>query len=266
MDQDEKTHVHPSSRLEILKVSRESAAEKVSFRTYGKYHYDPRESLGVDVYAVDSGVNIHHGEFEGRASLGTSGVNDDANGHAHAPVMAHRTHCAGTVASRKYGVAKCGHRIAVKVMGADGTRSLSDTIARIAAVHVVVAAGNDNGDARKSTPGSAGQAIVVGASTQTDARAYFSNHGASVDVFPPGLNVLSTYKGGPSSTATMSGTSMAPPHAAGLVAYLLGVYPSPIRPMKAALIELAMRGTLTGLPGDTANLLIFNNATTTASS
>ncbi|KAJ7648705.1 peptidase S8/S53 domain-containing protein [Mycena polygramma] len=335
-------------------LARISNREKLSFRTYGKYHYGPRGGEGVDVYVVDSGVNIHHDEFEGRASWGktfvANEVDEDANGHGAQDAL-RRDH--------KYGVAKAARIIAVKVMSADGTGSLSDTIAGISyvasaatakaaaaqkeyeatgraahkgsvinmslglrsvsragnqaingavqqGIHVVVAAGNDNADACKSTPGSAERAIVVGASTQTDARAYFSNHGAARAPRP-----------------TMSGTSMAAPHAAGLVAYLLGVYPSstfdPVfgkehmllapafapqrlfdvyavlravlpRPlasllpvprtgtpsdrtdtltpaeMKAALIELATRGKLTGLPADTVNLLIFNNATTTTAS
>jgi cerevisin len=297
----------------------------------------------------------------------------------------HRTHCAGTIASRKYGVAKGAHVIAVKVVRSDGYGSLSDIIAGISyvvssaadkaaaaqkeyeatgrmgykgsvinmslglqgvsragnqainaavdqGIHVVVAAGtsrctylaspilmhvpgNDNADACKYTPGSAEKAIVVGASTQHDERAYFSNRGPCVDVFAPGLNILSTFMGRRDATATMSGTSMASPHTAGLVAYLLGIYPSAtfdpvfgkeflmqsqhqfdapsriyavlravlphpfasllpasrafVRPdmltpadMKVALLGLATRGKLTGVPADTSNMLIFNNATT----
>ncbi|KAJ6582338.1 peptidase S8/S53 domain-containing protein [Mycena capillaripes] len=256
-------------------LARISNRDKLSFKTYGRYHYDPRGGEGVDVYVVDSGINVDHAEFEGRASWGktivANDIDEDGNGHG--------THCAGTIASRKYGVAKAAHVIAVKVVRSDGYGSLSDIIAGISyvvssatakavdaqkeyeargrtahkgsvinmslglngisragnqavnsavdqGIHVVVAAGNDNADACKYTPGSAEKAIVVGASTQTDARAYFSNHGACVDVFAPGLNVLSAYKGGRHAAATMSGTSMAAPHTAGLVAYLLGVYPS----------------------------------------
>ncbi|KAJ7181146.1 subtilisin-like serine protease [Mycena filopes] len=339
-------------------LARMSIREKLSFRTYGKYHHDPRGGEGVDVYVVDSGINIHHDEFEGRASWGrtmvANDVDEDQNGHG--------THCAGTIASRKYGVAKRANVIAVKVVGADGYGSLSDIIAGITyvvaaagakaaaaqqeyaatgrtaykgsvinmslglngvsragnqavngavdqGIHVVVAAGNDNADACKYTPASAEKAITVGASTQTDARAYFSNHGPCVDVFAPGLNILSTYTGARDASVVMSGTSMAAPHTAGLVAYLLGIYPArtfdPVfadarplaapsrvyavlrmalpRPfagllpptaqalghpatltpaeMKAALLRLATRGKLTGLPIDTPNALVFNNAT-----
>ena len=68
--------------------------------------------------------------------------------------------------------------------------------------------------------------MTVGASTLGDERAYFSNYGKCVDVFAPGLNILSTYRGSPTATSTLSGTSMASPHTAGLLAYLLSIYPS----------------------------------------
>ena len=104
--------------------------------------------------------------------------------------------------------------------------------------------GNDNRDACNYSPAGAEEAITVGASTLGDERAYFSNFGSCVDIFAPGkyslypyimaanvsvsgLNILSTYKGGPKATATLSGTSMASPHTAGLMAYLLSLYPSP---------------------------------------
>lgn len=86
--------------------------------------------------------------------------------------------------------------------------------------------GNDNRDACNYSPAAAEKAITVGASTLGDERAYFSNHGECVDVFAPGLNILSTYRGSSTATATLSGTSMASPHTAGLLAYLLSLYPS----------------------------------------
>ncbi len=66
--------------------------------------------------------------------------------------------------------------------------------------------------------------MTVGASTLGDERAYFSNHGKCVDIFAPGLNILSTWNAGNYSTNTISGTSMASPHICGMLAYLLSIH------------------------------------------
>ncbi|KZT03928.1 uncharacterized protein LAESUDRAFT_728628, partial [Laetiporus sulphureus 93-53] len=255
-------------------LARISHRPKLTFGTFTRYEYDVDGGEGVDVYVVDTGVNIHHVEFEGRASWGKTvpkdDVDEDANGHG--------THCAGTIASRKYGVAKAAHIIAVKVLGSNGSGTMSDVVEGVAwvateavkkaeaalkefmetgktkhkgsvanmslgggksralddtvnkavdaGVHFAVAAGNDNRDACNNSPAAAEKAITVGASTLADERAYFSNHGPCVDVFAPGLNVLSTYIGSNTSVSTLSGTSMASPHTAGMLAYLLSLYPS----------------------------------------
>lgn len=85
--------------------------------------------------------------------------------------------------------------------------------------------GNDNHDACSYSPAASEKAVTVGASTLSDERAYFSNFGKCVDIFAPGLNIVSTYKGSKYAVATLSGTSMASPHTAGLLAYLLSIYP-----------------------------------------
>ncbi|KAI8978229.1 peptidase S8/S53 domain-containing protein [Trametes punicea] len=255
-------------------LARISHREKLTFGTFTKYEYDTQGGEGVDVYVIDTGINVDHVEFEGRASWGktipANEVDEDGNGHG--------THCAGTIASRQYGVAKAAHVIAVKVLGSNGSGTMSDVVGGVAwaaqqaqnkakaaleefrktgktshkgsvanmslgggksralddtvnkavdaGVHFAVAAGNDNRDACNNSPAAAEKAVTVGASTLGDERAYFSNHGPCVDVFAPGLNILSTYIGSNTSRTTMSGTSMASPHTAGLLAYLLSLYPS----------------------------------------
>lgn len=82
---------------------------------------------------------------------------------------------------------------------------------------------SDNKDACAYSPASAEKAVTVGASTLGDERAYFSNHGKCVDIFAPGLNILSTWTGGNETSNTISGTSMASPHICGLLAYLLSI-------------------------------------------
>ncbi|KAF8526007.1 peptidase S8/S53 domain-containing protein [Hysterangium stoloniferum] len=255
-------------------LARVSHRPKLTFGTFNTYIYDTDGGEGVDVYIIDTGINIHHNEFQGRASWGqtipANTMDVDGNGHG--------THCAGTIASRKYGVAKAAHVVAVKVLGDNGSGSTSDVVGGIvwavqaavakalqataefnatgktkhkgsvanmslgggkslaldravnravdAGIHFAVAAGNDNKDACNYSPAAAEKAVTVGASTITDARAYFSNFGPCVDVFGPGLNILSTWTGSPTATNTISGTSMASPHVAGLLAYLLSIYPS----------------------------------------
>ncbi|KAI9511441.1 subtilisin-like serine protease [Russula earlei] len=254
-------------------LARISHRPKLSFGTFTKYEYDSIGGEGVDVYVIDTGINTRHAEFEGRASWGkTVPEDDDVDNNGHG------THCAGTIASRKYGVAKAAKVIAVKVLGSNGSGSMSDVITGVlfaaesaaakaaralaellatgetkhkgsvanmslgggksraleAAVngavetglHFAVAAGNDNRDACSYSPAGAEKAVTVGASTLADERAYFSNFGPCVDIFAPGLNILSTWIGSDSAINTISGTSMASPHTAGVLAYLLSIYPS----------------------------------------
>jgi cerevisin len=101
-----------------------------------------------------------------------------------------------------------------------------------------------------------------------DERAYFSNFGKCNDIFAPGLNILSTWIGSEHATNTISGTSMASPHIAGLLAYLLSLQPSKdsafavadITPkkLKANLISIATVGALSDVPSNTKNILAWN--------
>ncbi|MBE3043274.1 S8 family peptidase, partial [Candidatus Bathyarchaeota archaeon] len=267
---------------------------------------------GVDAYVIDTGCNIEHVDFEGRAKWGktipTGDEDVDGNGHG--------THCSGTVAGKKYGVAKKANIYAVKVLRSNGSGTMSDVVKGVeyaanthieqveaakkgsrkgfkgsvanmslgggktqaldrvvdaavaAGIHFAVAAGNDNADACNYSPAAAKNAVTVGASALDDSRAYFSNYGKCTDIFAPGLSIQSTWIGSKYAVNTISGTSMASPHIAGLLAYYLSLQPSidsefysPITPskMKANLLEIATEGTLTDLPdADTPNLLAWN--------
>ncbi|KAH7102193.1 peptidase S8/S53 domain-containing protein [Auriculariales sp. MPI-PUGE-AT-0066] len=105
-------------------LARISHRNKLSLGTFNRYSYDPEGGDGVDVYVIDTGVNIKHVEFEGRAVWGktipTDASDVDNNGHG--------THCAGTIGSAKYGVAKAANIIAVKVLGDNGSGSMADVI------------------------------------------------------------------------------------------------------------------------------------------
>ncbi|KAJ1944412.1 proteinase B, partial [Linderina macrospora] len=252
-------------------LSRISHREQLTFGTYGKYDYEDKAGEGVTVYVVDTGINIDHVDLEGRARWGkTVPLNDidkDGNGHG--------SHVAGTIAGKRYGVAKKASVVAVKVLGTNGSGSMSDVVKGVeftvtehrkelaaaksagkthkgsvanmslggglsralnlavdaavrAGVHYAVAAGNDNRDACQYSPASSPNAITVGASSVSDDRAWFSNYGKCVDVFAPGLNIQSIWIGSKYATNTISGTSMASPHVAGLAAYLLSLADAPL--------------------------------------
>lgn len=260
-------------------LARISHREPLHLSTFTKYEYATASvDDGIDIYIIDTGVNIDHVELEGRARWGKTiprGASDfDGNGHG--------SHCAGIAASRKYGVAKGANIVAVKVLGDNGSGTLSDVIAGItwaaeqaadkaeraarefattgkttykgsvgsmslgggksqatddavnaaveSGMYMSVAAGNDNKDASDYSPARAKKAIAVGASTLGDKRAYFSNHGDTVAIMAPGLNILSIWNGGNQSSNTISGTSMACPAVSGLIAYYLGAYGSPTLP------------------------------------
>lgn len=77
--------------------------------------------------SIDSGINIAHVELEGRARWGKTipkDADEDSNGHG--------SHVAGTIASAKYGVAKRANLVAVKVLGAGGSGTMSDVVAGVA--------------------------------------------------------------------------------------------------------------------------------------
>ncbi|RXW25686.1 hypothetical protein EST38_g147 [Candolleomyces aberdarensis] len=252
------------------------------------YTYDSSAGTGVDIYIVDTGVYVNHTQFGGRARWGgTFGVTGTTDGHGHG------THCAGTAAGSQYGVAKNASIIAVKVLSDGGSGSVSGIVTGLnwvlaqvqasgrpsivsmslgggansvldngvtsltqAGIHVTVAAGNDNWDAGDTSPARTPSAITVGASTITDERAYFSNYGSIVDVYAPGLNVISSWIGSTTATNNISGTSMATPHVAGLVAYIISKDGnlSPAA-METKVKALSVGGVLTGIPTGTVNSL-----------
>ena len=212
---------------------------------------------GTRVYVIDTGINTSHSSFGGRIAPGFSAIPDgrgveDCNGHG--------THVAGSAAGNSIGVAQETIVVPVRVLNCDGSGFGSDVLAGIdwvinthpggpavinlslggsfsevlnraveAAVQrgfiVVAAAGNSGTDACSVSPASAPGVIGVGASTQSDGYASFSNTGACVDAVAPGESILSAWIGGASATAVLSGTSMAAPHMAGMVARFLQASP-----------------------------------------
>ena len=246
---------------------------------------------GVKVYVVDTGIRADHSDFAGRVGAGWSALSDgmgteDCNGHG--------THVAGTTAGTQYGVARSATIVPVRVLDCAGQGYVSDVIAGldwIAGQHltgdpavvnmslggasnavldstvrgviadgvtVVVAAGNATSDACTSSPARVVDAVTVGASDQADRQASFSNYGSCVDLLAPGTQITSDWYTSSGSTAVLSGTSMASPHAAGAAALLLGATPglSPAD-VAARLVSDATPGVLTSLSVGTPNLLLY---------
>ncbi|KAJ9061982.1 proteinase B [Entomophthora muscae] len=256
-----------------------------------EYHYDPYGGNGVDVYIIDTGIYVDHEDFEGRASLGINFI----PGAPEVGYFGHGTHVAGIVASKTYGVAKKANVISVKVADEYGTGMNSIVIAGInwsvknrkldracvlnisfgskhsealnraardatdAGCVVVASAGNSNINACNTSPASEAKVITVGASNIFDTRHEQSNWGPCVDMFAPGVNILSTWTTGNKSAYFLSGSSMAAPHVSGMVANLISQSenPSP-RYIKRKLRSIALKDVLTDVSGS-PNLLLHSN-------
>ncbi|KAK2067851.1 hypothetical protein P8C59_001557 [Phyllachora maydis] len=262
----------------------------------GTYTFDASAGRGITVYVLDTGIRVTHQEFQGRAVWGANFVDDvQADEHGHG------THVAATIGGATYGVAKNVNLVAVKVLDAEGggstsgiiagmqfvmqdvaaanltgkaimnmsiggtkTSALNDAVAALAAAGIVpvVAAGNEDQDAANTSPASAGAAITVGAIAQrNDTRAGFSNHGTAVDIFAPGLDVVSASSADDTSARVLSGTSMATPHVAGLAAYLMAL--EGVAEPQAVVARIRALARLTGarVKGNvrwTTNLIAWN--------
>ena len=254
------------------------------------YTFD-QTGAGLDAYILDTGIRFTHTEFGGRAVTGfdaiTLGGNAaDGNGHG--------THVSGTVGGATYGVAKAIRLIAVRVLNNAGSgtfaqvisgvdwvtgdhtttpavanmsltgsvsTALDDAVRASIADGVVycVAAGNNGSDASLFSPAGVAEAITVGATSISDGWASFSNFGPVVDILAPGVSVTSAWFTSDVATNTISGTSMATPHTAGVAALFLSANPgaSPAA-VSSALVSNATPGVISGVPAGTANRLLFS--------
>ncbi|KAA8633244.1 hypothetical protein SMACR_01351 [Sordaria macrospora] len=108
-------------------LARISHRDTLSFATFNKYLYAAEGGEGVDAYVIDTGTNTEHVDFEGRAKWGKTIPNGDADVDGNG----HGTHCSGTIAGKKYGVAKKANVYAVKVLRSNGSGTMADVVAGV---------------------------------------------------------------------------------------------------------------------------------------
>jgi subtilisin family serine protease len=252
-----------------------------------KYNYNTTAS-NVTVYVTDTGIKTNLADFEGRATVGADFVTEDGqdcNGHG--------THVAGTIGSKTYGVAKKVKLVSVKMLGdncsssapdSDGVQAIEWVTANAvkpavvnaswtfdsadigdqaisgmlaSGVQMVAASGNSSTNACSTGPANVTELITVNATSRNDARASFSNFGTCTDIFAPGDGITSLGLSG--SATTMSGTSMAAPHVAGVAAlYLAGAPTASPQALRDALVNGATSGKVTNPGTGSPNKLLYS--------
>jgi len=209
------------------------------------------QGRGAEVAVIDTGIDASHPDLAGQVAGGVN-ILDPKHPDAWTDDEGHGTHVSGTIAGsgRSGGLAGVAPRAklyAVKVLDKDGNGNYDDVIAGIEwamnhgikianmslgadegseplhravqaalakGMTIIAAAGNSGGTV--GFPGAYPETIAVGASDSSDHAANFSSHGPEVDFIAPGVDILSAKMGG--GYVSLSGTSMASPHIAGLAA------------------------------------------------
>jgi subtilisin family serine protease len=257
----------------------------------GMYTYVSNPGVGVRAYVIDTGVLANHADLSGRVAQGWSTLDNSTN---TSDCNGHGTHVAGTLAGSTFGVAKSATIVPVRVLDCAGSGSMSGVIAGVDwaiadhqagvpavanlslgggastaldtaiqsltndGVTVVVAAGNSATNACNVSPARAPSAITVAATDAADAQASFSNFGSCVDLYAPGVSITSAWYTSSTSSASLSGTSMSAPHAAGVAAVTLALKPT-MTPadVTSSIITSTTQGVVLSATTGTPNRLLF---------
>jgi subtilisin family serine protease len=223
----------------------------------GTFRGDNRADPSVLIAIMDTGLRYTHQQFGGRARF-----ERDFTGQGPSDGHGHGTHCGGTAGGSSFGVARSTTLIDIKVLnsqgsgqwawivgGLDHSAGLSRAGNRIigsmslgggrnqaandavdaafrAGGVMVVASGNSNANACNFSPASAPEAITVNSMQNGDSRSSFSNFGTCTQIFAPGTSIQSAWHTSDTATNTISGTSMACPHVAGIAAEIWNTEPS----------------------------------------
>jgi subtilisin family serine protease len=256
----------------------------------------PTTASNVHAYIIDTGIRFTHTTFGGRATSGRDTVDEDNDA---TDCHGHGTHVAGTVGGSQYGVAKAVQLVGIRVLNCQGSGTTTDIVQGIdwvtqngirpavanmslggginttldnavansinSGVTYAIAAGNSNQDACNFSPARTPAAITLGATDINDNRASFSNFGTCVDIFGPGVNITSSWMTSDTATNTISGTSMATPHAAGVAALILAANPSfTPQQVRDRMVADSTTGVVVNAGTGSPNRLLFvNNGATT---
>ena len=261
----------------------------------GGYAYTAT-GAGVTAYVIDTGIRFSHADFGGRAVSGYDAVDggsaDDCNGHGthvagtvggEAFGVAKQVSLVGVRVLDCRGAGSTSRviagidwvtqdhdagepAVANMSLGGGASLALDQAVERSIAdgITYAVAAGNGNlfgvaQDACKYSPARVGAAITIGATARNDSRASYSNFGACVDLFAPGSGITSAWSTGDSAYNTISGTSMASPHVAGVAAQYLQTLPaSAPADVRNAIYTLTSKGVV-GSAKSLNNHLLFTN-------
>jgi len=265
-----------------------------AYNTPGSCHRN--SDVEIHTYVVDTGVDQSHPEFEGRAEFleNFTGDNEDYDGNSHGThcsgIIGSKTYgvckdskifgvkvldsqgsgsTSGVIAGINYvfnrhleNEKKNPNVRSIISMSLGGgysmamNRAVENMVRTSNTFYIVVASGNEDSDACRTSPASAKGILTVMAMGRDDKRAYFSNYGKCCNIYGTGVKVKSTIPGG--KTAVYSGSSMACPEVVGVLNHYLDQFPQMnMKQIMSKMLEDATKDTIEGNPKNTPNLMSY---------